>query len=664
VINDDPIQTEKGTRMNLRYRAVVLYAACLALAMPTMAQTSADRIWSGGPVITMNDKAMRAEAVAEAGGRIVAVGSKADVMKLRGPGTQLVDLKGRTMLPGFVDAHGHVMMGGLQALSANLLAPPDGEVRDIASLQKVVREWMAANEAAVRKIDLIVGFGYDNATLAEQRHPTRDDLDQISKDIPILLVHQSGHIIAVNSKAIEVAGITADTPDPQGGVIVRKSGSKEPNGVFEELAAFPILMKLISRVGAEGFKAFARAGAELWARYGYTTADEGRSVPGTAQLLRDVADEGGFKIDVATYPDVLADKDFIAQNLSSTYRNRFRVAGAKLTIDGSPQGFTAWRDRPYYAPVGEYPKGYAGYAAATPDQVVDAADWAYAKNIQLLTHANGERASDLLISALTIAEMKHGPGQDRRPVLIHGQFLREDQVDAYKRLGVLPSLFPMHTFYWGDWHTSKTVGPVLGQNISPTGWVRKRGMMFTTHHDAPVAFPDSMRVLDATVTRVARGSGKVIGPDQRVDVITALKAMTIWPAWQHHEESSKGSIEVGKLADFVILSRDPTKGDPNTVDRIKVTETVKEGVTIFALTEKEQRKGALMNRPDASGQYAFGQAMRAMAMYRELERSPAFMKTAAVRQYASSLPHDASCLSALFGEMMAAMATGGEVVQR
>jgi predicted amidohydrolase YtcJ len=607
----------------------------------------------------MNDSAMRAEAVAEAGGRIIAVGRKAEVMKRRGPTTQLIDLKGRTMLPGFVDAHGHVMMGGLQALSANLLAPPDGEVRDIASLQQAVRQWMAANAAAVSKVNLIVGFGYDNATLAEQRHPTRDELDRISRDVPILLVHQSGHIIAVNSKAIEVAGITADTPDPQGGVIVRRPGSREPNGVFEELAAFPVVMKLLGQVGPEGFKAFARAGAELWARYGYTTADEGRSVPATARLLRQLADEGGLRIDVATYPDVLADRQFIEQNVSATYTNRFRVAGAKLTIDGSPQGFTAWRDRPYYAPVGDYPKGYAGYAAATPEQVLDATDWAYARGIQLLTHSNGERASDLLISALTIAEMKNGPGKDRRPVLIHGQFLREDQVDAYKRLGVLPSLFPMHTFYWGDWHTTKTVGPVLGQNISPTGWVRKRGMIFTTHHDAPVAFPDSMRVLDATVTRVARGSGKVIGPDQRVDVITALKAMTIWPAWQHYEEKAKGSIEVGKLADFVILSRDPTKGDPNTIDRITVTETVKEGVTVFALTLEEQRKAKLMSRPGADGSDAFGRAMQAMALHRELDRLPGFMKTPAMRQAFVPAAHDASCLGPLFGEMAAAMVAGG-----
>jgi len=596
--------------MKRAFRLTAFVAACLALAGHAAAQEVADRIWSGGPIITMNDKAMRAEAVAEKGGKIVAVGPKATVMKLKGAKTEMIDLKGRAMLPGFVDAHGHMFVGGVQALSANLLAPPDGDVKDIASLQKVVREWMAANDAAVKKVGLILGFGYDNASLAEHRHPNRDDLDQISKDIPILLWHQSGHMVAVNSKALELTGMTAETPDPAGGVIQRRKDSKEPNGVFEETAAMPVLMKLLSRVGPEGAKTFARAGAELWARYGYTTADEGRSIPATVQLMRQVADEGGYKIDVATYPDVLVDRDYIKQNFSQTYKNRFRVAGAKLTIDGSPQGFTAWRDRPYVAPVGDYPKGYAGYAAATNEQVLDAVNWAYANDVQLLTHANGEAASDLLIASHTMAQLKSGGVKDLRPVLIHGQFLREDQVDAYKRLGVLPSLFPMHTFYWGDWHTSKTVGPVLGQNISPTGWVRKRGMIFTSHHDAPVAFPDSMRVLDATVTRVARGSGKVIGPDQRVDVITALKAMTIWPAWQHYEEKSKGSIEVGKLADFVILSRDPTKGDPNTIDRIRVTETIKEGATVFKLTAEEQRKADLMLKPDGSGETAFSRFVR------------------------------------------------------
>ncbi|MGE5712237.1 MAG: amidohydrolase [Betaproteobacteria bacterium] len=641
--------------MKPNFRSSVVAATLLALVGSTAAEEFADRIWSGGPIITMNDKAMRAEAVAERGGKIVAVGPKANVMKLKGPKTQVIDLKGRALLPGFVDAHGHMFVGGVQALSANLLAPPDGDVKDIASLQKVVREWMAANDAAVKKVGLVIGFGYDNASLAEHRHPNRDDLDQISKDIPILLWHQSGHMVAVNSKALEVTGMTAETPDPQGGVIQRRGGGKEPNGVFEETAAMPVLMKLLSKTGVEGAKTFAKAGAELWARYGYTTADEGRSIPATVQIMREVADAGGFKIDVATYPDVLVDRDYIKQNFSPAYTNRFRVAGAKLTIDGSPQGFTAWRDRPYVAPVGDYPKGYAGYAAATNEQVLGAVSWAYANNMQLLTHANGEAASDLLIATTTIAQLKNGGVKDRRPVLIHGQFLREDQVDSYKRLGVLPSLFPMHTFYWGDWHTSKTVGPVLGQNISPTGWVRKRGMIFTSHHDAPVAFPDSMRVLDATVTRVARGSGKIIGPDQRVDVITGLKAMTIWPAWQHYEEKSKGSLEVGKLADFVILSRDPTKGDPNTIDRIKVTETIKEGTTIFRLTAEEQRKANLMLRPGRDGANVFTRFLTAAAVYRDVSQLPPYLRQPGTVEYFLNSPHDTTCVVRVLDEMLLAM---------
>jgi len=570
---------------------MVSAAVCMSLATAAGAQKTADRIWAGGPILTMNDKAMRAEAVAESAGKIVAVGTKAQVMKLKGPNTQLIDLKGRVMLPGFVDPHGHMVMGGLQALSANMLAPPDGEIKDIPGIVATLKEWATANAAVVKQDNVIIGFGYDNAQLKELRHPTKEELDEVSKDIPVVIIHQSGHLASVNSAALKLVGYDASTKDPDGGVIQRKAGSQEPNGTLEETAFFPLIGKVLQNIGPLGIEAFAKAGAKEWARYGYTTAQEGRSVPDIANVLRKVADEGALKIDVVTYPDVLVDRDFILKNVSPTYKNRFRVAGAKLTIDGSPQGFTAWRDRAYYDPVGSYPKGYAGYPAAKPEEVIDAVEWAFANNVQIITHANGEAASDLLLKAIDSAEKKH-PYKNQRPVLIHGQFLREDQVDSYKRLHVIPSLFPMHTFYWGDWHCEHTVGPRLCPNISPTGWARARGMIFTTHHDAPVALPDSIRVLDATVTRRSR-SGKVIGEKQRVDVLTALRAMTIWPAFQIFEEKDKGSIEVGKLADLVILSRDPTKGDPNRISQIKVVETIKEGRTVFQLPSAEQRKADL-----------------------------------------------------------------------
>ena len=572
--------------MSLSQNIPLLCALLISLALNSDPAQAADTIYSGGVILTMDDRQPRAESVAVKDGKIVAVGKKDEVLRTKVDATKLVDLGGKTMLPGFVDAHGHLMGGGLQALSANLLAPPDGEVKNIASLQDVLRDWMAKNRQAVEKIKLVVGFGYDNAQLAELRHPRREELDAISEDIPIVLVHQSGHIISVNSVALELGGISAQSENPQGGVIQRREGGIEPNGVLEETAAFPLLIKLLGRVGPEGSGAFIQAGVDLWARFGYTTAQDGRTMPGALKSLKEAAARGDLKIDVASYPDVLVDREIIKKEYSPNYTDRFRVAGAKLTIDGSPQGFTAWRDRPYFKPVGDYPPGYSGYAAATPEQVGDAIDWVFDNDIQILTHSNGEAASDLLIAHIAAATKKHG-GIDRRPVLIHGQFLRKDQVDSFKSLGVIPSLFPMHTFYWGDWHREHTVGPKLSNDISPTGWCVERGMKFTTHHDAPVALPNSMRVLDATVTRRSR-SGDIIGPEHRVDVMTALKAMTIWPAWQHFEEETKGSIEIGKLADFVILDQDPTAVDPDRIDLIKVVETIKEDVTVFNLVEADK----------------------------------------------------------------------------
>ena len=580
------------------------------------AQEIADTIYSGGPILTINDAQPTAEAVAVKDGRILAVGALADIMAHRGDATELFDLDGRAMLPGFVDSHGHVVFGGLQALSANLLAPPDGEVTDIASLQQALRDWIDANRDAVEKAGVIIGFGYDNAQLAEKRHPTREDLDAVSPELPIVIVHQSGHLGVANSKTLEIVGYDASTQDPAGGKI-RRGADGAPNGVLEEYAFFGTLVPVLKQLGPDAFAEFAVAGSKLWARFGYTTGQDGRSSGFAVETLKAMAAEGRISIDVVAYPDVLEARDYIGDNVSKEYENGIRVGGCKLTIDGSPQGFTALRDRPYYDPVGDYPAGYKGYSAVTIEQVQEAVNWCYENGIQIITHSNGEGASDMLIAALQAAQDKYGdPGN--RPALIHGQFLREDQVDAYKRLGVFMSLFPMHTFYWGDWHRDHTVGPVNAENISPTGWLLERGMMFGSHHDAPVALPDSMRILDATVTRRTR-SGDILGPRHRVDVATALKALTIWPAWQHFEENDKGSIEAGKLADFVLLSEDPTAIDPETLDAVRIMATIKEDTVIYEARD-EVKKGEIRSSPFMSDPVSAHNFLHAMYQATGVER--------------------------------------------
>ena len=563
--------------------ACVLLATVFASPITAQIQAApiyADTIYSGGDIVTVNELQPKAEAVAVRGGRIEAVGYRDEVMKLKGPKTKIHDLGSKTMIPGLIDAHGHVFLTGIQALSANLLPPPDGEGADITSLQRLLKDWVAKNQKATDKIGWIIGFGYDDSQLKEQRHPTREDLDQVSTELPLVIVHQSAHLAVMNSKALEIVGYTAASKDPEGGVIRRKQGSQEPDGGLEEAAWFGALGKVFGKVGPGESVAILKAGTELYASFGYTTAQEGRASPDIVATMSATAKQGGLKVDIVAYPDIILGAKVIkAPLLSRSYTNHLRIGGAKLNLDGSPQGKTAWLTTPYFKVPAGQKDDYAGYAAMTDEQATAYVDKAFANGWQILTHLSGDAAIDQFITAVRAAEKKYGMA-DRRPVAIHAHTARLDQVEAFKELGILPSFFPMHTYYWGDWHRDSVLGAERAANISPTGWALERGMTFTSHHDAPVALPDSMRVLDATVNRVTR-SGQVLGPDQRVSPLVALKAQTIWSAYQHFEEKTKGSIEVGKLADFVVLDQNPLTIDPLKISGIKVVETIKEGKTVY-----------------------------------------------------------------------------------
>jgi predicted amidohydrolase YtcJ len=542
------------------------------------ATNAATAIYFGGDIVTMEgDSATYAEAVAVKDGKIVFVGSKADAEKMKGDSTVMNDLQGKTLVPGFVDGHCHFAGFGTQAVGANLLASPDGNCNSIDDLVKELKEWYAAN-GTDKTMGWIYGMGYDDAVLKEQRHPTKEDLDKVSTDIPVVVVHISGHFCAMNSKALAMSNITAASKNPAGGVIRRMPGSKEPSGVLDELAAIPLYVKILSPVKPEDVDYFMNKGQDMALKFGYTTAQEGRAM-GNHEQLASFAKEGKLKIDVVSYIDYAFTKYMRSEWYSPNYKNHYRIGGYKLTLDGSPQGRTAWRTIPYLLPPDGEKKDYKGYPAIADDKKVMAIyDSAFANNWQILTHANGDAAIDQMIRCMKPAAAKYG-NADRRSVLIHGQYIRMDQLDSLKKLEVIASLYPMHTFYWGDWH-KQIIGDSLGNKISPIKSALNKGLHVTSHTDAPVALPNLMMILWTTVNRVSR-TGAIIGANERLSPYEALQSITSWGAYQHFEEKNKGSLAVGKLGDMVVLSENPLKIDPMKIKDIVVLETIKEGKSVY-----------------------------------------------------------------------------------
>lgn len=554
----------------------------LLLILPSYAfGQGADTIFRGGDVVTVDDKSPFAEAVAIKSGKIIAVGTNEEIAKYQDVKTEVVDLAGRTLLPGFIDGHGHCFATGIQAASANLLAPPDYKITDIAGILSELKTF--AKSDAAKKYGIILGFGYDDAQLAEQRHPNRHELDEVSKDIPVYVIHQSGHLGAANSKALELAGINAETSNPVGGIIRREKDGKTPDGVLEETIHYAALMKIMPKMGQAEFDGLARAGMKLYAANGYTLAQEGRSIAPVDQSWMRLAEKKEMLIDVVSYPDISSnEKPF---GLDSKWYNKqmsngYRIAGVKISLDGSPQGKTAYLSQPYLVPPHGAPSNFRGYAAMLDQDVDRKVALCYEKGWQFIAHCNGDAASDLMIGAVKDAREKFGVGRDRRDVMIHCQTVREDQLDSMKELGIFPSMFGMHCFYWGDWHRDSVLGAARAERISPARSAMRRGMMFSQHHDSPVAMPSAIRILSSVVTRRTR-SGDILGAEQCIPVDAALKSLTLWAAYQHYEEANRGSIEVGKLADFVVLDKNPHRVPIETLADLKVLQTIKEGKTVY-----------------------------------------------------------------------------------
>ncbi len=531
----------------------------------------ADLIVSSNNVILMTGtKQAQPLSIAVKDEIIIWIGSHEDAKHIQG---KHIDFGDQAVLPGFIDAHGHASYLAFATQVANISSPPVGGINNIKELQAELKKFI--KDSNLQPGEWVMGLGYDDSLLEEQRHPTKDDLDEVSTENPIYLIHVSAHLGAANSLGLSLANINSKTQDPPGGKIRRYDNSAEPNGVFEETAAYP-LQQLAMSAYKDPIGSVKKA-MNIYARNGITTAQDGASSPETIGLMHGADAQGMINLDIISFP---VGQNGLDKNLDSinfgNYEGRVKIGGIKLILDGSPQGKTAYLTEPYYKPPHSEAESYKGYPLIPQSEV---SKWVkhYAElNIPIMAHANGDAAADMLVKAVKNAEI----ASDHRTIMIHAQTVREDQLDQMKELKIIPSYFSTHTFYWGDWHRDSVFGEDRARRISPTKSTLNRKMPFTVHNDAPVVPPDMIRLLWSTTNRKTR-SGKVLGEEQKISTYDALKAITINAAYQHFEDDIKGTIEVGKQADLVVLSMDPLKIDTENLLEIDVVATFSRGKKIF-----------------------------------------------------------------------------------
>lgn len=532
------------------------------------------QVFINGQVLTMDDNNSIAEAIAIQDDRILAVGSTSDIQTHINDNTVIHDLQGKTLIPGIIDAHGHFPGSGISVISADLTSPPVGNIHNVAQLQERLLQRVKDKKQG----EWITGFGYDDTLLAEHRHPTRQELDAVSTDHPIYITHVSGHMGVANSLALEMADYDRNTPDPEGGVIV-KDEHGELTGLLEETAGQKLSFLTMDISPSEFYNILTTAGDE-YASKGVTTTQSG-AVDGTMlKGLYGASQLGLIPLRLELWPlyNKLGEKILSGElDLDDYNSDRVRTRTVKIIADGSIQGFTGYLSHPYHTPF-RGDEEYRGYPTLPREKL---ADWATRFNkagIQMAIHGNGDASIDDIIYAFGEAQKNH-PLSDPRLILIHSQMAREDQLDEMKQLGITPSFFTAHTYYWGDRHRDIFMGPERAMRMSPTHSALERDLRFSVHLDTPVVPMDPMQMLWSTVNRLS-STGKVIGEEQRILPMQALRATTIDAAWQIFREKDLGSLEKGKLADLVVLDRSPLV-DPLSIRDIEVMQTYVGGVKIF-----------------------------------------------------------------------------------
>lgn len=519
-------------------------------------------LFFGGPILTLAGAPVSALLVAD--GRVQAAGDL-DALRERAPeGAQLVDLQGNTLLPAFMDAHSHIT-----ALASTLSSV---DLTDAQSLEEIAQRVRAyVQERGLPAGRWVTGFGYDQNRLKEHRHPDRALLDAACPDHPLVVTHASGHMGVMNSLALRIAQVDADTADPAGGKIGRGADGA-PNGYLEETAFTAHASVVPPPDEAEQLDLLERA-QQVYLRNGVTTVQDGLTKTAEWNRLRKLARQDRLLVDTVCYADLKDHRElFLAHRTGGAYRQRLRMGGYKIFLDGSPQGRTAWMSQPYER--GE--KGYCGYPIYTDAQVLSMVKTALTDEVQLLAHCNGDAAAEQMIACYARALAEHPRTPPLRPVMIHAQLVRPDQLARMGRMGMMASFFVAHTYYWGDVHL-ENFGQERALDISPVRAAVENQVRYTLHQDTPVLPPDMIDTLWCATNRVTR-KGVVLDAAQRVTPAEALAGVTANVAYQYGEQEHKGSLEPGKLADMVILSGNPLATPPDQLKRLRVLATLKEGV--------------------------------------------------------------------------------------
>ena len=543
-----------------------------------LARFGADVVLVNADVVTMDPARPRAEGVAVKSGRIVAVGSDAEVRQTATAATRVLNLGGGTLLPGFVDTHSHVSAWSHTILQVDGAPAANRTIGDI--LEKVGKR--AATQPPGTWIE---GYGYDHLSLEEKRHLTRWDLDAVAPEHPVHFWHISGHFTAVNSKALEIAGITADTPDPDGGVIYRDENG-EPNGLLGETGIQVPVLHLIPPKPVEERARGLRLVDEEYVRAGVTSVhDANLGVFGGLDELethRHARQHGDLRVRVYAllWFDML--EDLLASGVpldeigvrTGSGDEWFRMGGVKIWADGSAPGRTAALDEPY---LGEpVTRGELNHTQERLDELVARYHDA---GFQMAIHANGERGIEAVISAFEAAQAAN-PRPDARHRIEHLLLPTDDHLDRMAAAGIVTTFYSAQIHVRGDTYHDDILGPERSRRLFPARSAADRGIVFGSHCDSPVMPPLPLTAISAAVTRETSRGG-VLGADERLTVDEALRSWTLHGAYLAFEEHIKGSIAVGKVADFVALSGDPYGVEPSTIKDLSVEMTMIGGDIVY-----------------------------------------------------------------------------------